>query len=56
MPYAIAIETPGPATGFRRVAIDMPAPGPDEILIRQTAVGLNFIDVYFRSGAYPWSC
>lgn len=54
MPYAIAIETPGPATGFRRVAIDMPAPGPGEILIRQTAVGLNFIDVYFRSGAYPW--
>lgn len=54
MPYAITIETPGPANAFRRVAIDLPTPGPGEILIRQTAVGLNFIDVYFRTGAYPW--
>jgi NADPH2:quinone reductase len=29
------------------------APGPGEALIRQEAVGLNFIDVYFRSGLYP---
>lgn len=28
-------------------------PGPGEALIRQTAVGLNFIDVYFRTGLYP---
>lgn len=28
------------------------APGPDEIRIRQTAVGVNFIDVYHRSGFY----
>src|SRR5262245_42057564 len=28
-------------------------PGPGEVRIRQTAVGVNFIDVYFRSGAYP---
>lgn len=31
----------------------MPAPGPGEILLRQTAVGLNFIDTYHRSGLYP---
>lgn len=30
-----------------------PAPGPGEILIRQTAIGLNFIDTYFRGGLYP---
>jgi NADPH2:quinone reductase len=30
-----------------------PAPGPGEILIRQTAIGLNFIDTYLRSGLYP---
>lgn len=29
------------------------APGPGEVLIRQEAVGLNFIDVYFRTGLYP---
>jgi len=32
---------------------DTPSPGPGEILIRQTAVGLNFIDTYYRSGLYP---
>ena len=26
-----------------------------EVLLRQTAVGLNFIDVYHRSGLYPWA-
>jgi len=30
-----------------------PTPGPGEILIRQTAIGLNFLDTYFRSGLYP---
>ena len=29
------------------------APGPGQALIRQTAVGLNYIDVYFRTGLYP---
>jgi NADPH2:quinone reductase len=30
-----------------------PAPGPGEVLVRHAAVGLNFIDVYQRSGLYP---
>ena len=33
--------------------IDVPAPGPREALIRQTAAGLNYIDVYHRTGLYP---
>ncbi len=32
--------------------MDVPAPGPGEALVRHTAVGLNFIDVYFRTGLY----
>jgi NADPH2:quinone reductase len=28
-------------------------PGPGEVRIKQEAVGLNFIDVYFRTGLYP---
>ena len=28
-------------------------PGPGEVLLRQTAVGLNYIDVYHRDGTYP---
>ena len=31
----------------------VPVPGPGEVLLRQTAVGLNFIDTYHRSGLYP---
>ncbi|MEM1401551.1 MAG: quinone oxidoreductase, partial [Pseudomonadota bacterium] len=35
---------------------DLPlgTPGPGEVLVRQTAVGVNFIDIYFRTGLYPW--
>ena len=32
---------------------DTPQPGPGEALVRQTAIGLNYIDTYFRSGLYP---
>lgn len=30
-----------------------PSPGPGEVLIRHEAIGLNFIDTYFRTGLYP---
>jgi len=33
--------------------IPLPPPAPGEVTIRQTAVGLNFIDTYHRSGLYP---
>ena len=29
-------------------------PGPGEVALRHTAIGVNFIDTYFRSGLYPW--
>ena len=32
---------------------ELPTLGPTDVLVRHTAVGLNFIDVYFRTGAYP---
>jgi NADPH2:quinone reductase len=31
----------------------VPAPGPGEVLLRQRAIGLNFVEIYFRSGVYP---
>jgi len=34
-------------------AVDLPPPGPGEVRMRNTAVGLNFIDTYYRSGLYP---
>ncbi|MBE3111808.1 MAG: quinone oxidoreductase [Acidobacteria bacterium] len=33
--------------------VDVGEPGPGEVRVRQTAVGLNFIDVYMRTGLYP---
>ncbi|KQT09787.1 quinone oxidoreductase [Ramlibacter sp. Leaf400] len=33
--------------------VDVGAPGPGEARVRHTAVGLNFLDTYFRSGLYP---
>lgn len=33
--------------------VDVPLPGPGEVLLRHEAVGLNYIDVYHRSGLYP---
>jgi len=33
--------------------VDIPAPGPGQVKIKQHACGINFIDTYFRTGAYP---
>ena len=33
--------------------VELPAPGAGEVMIRHTAIGLNYQDIYTRSGAYP---
>jgi NADPH2:quinone reductase len=33
--------------------IDIPAPGPGQVRLRQRAAGVNFVDTYFRAGMYP---
>ena len=48
----ILSETGGPEV-LRWVDYDPGQPGPGEVLIRHEAVGLNFIDVYHRTGLYP---
>lgn len=52
MPHAIQISHPGgPETlSWRDIAVGEPGPG--QVRLRQTAVGLNFIDVYHRTGLY----
>lgn len=51
--YAIRIhETGGPET-LRWEEVEVGEPGPGQVLLRQTAVGLNYIDTYNRSGLYP---
>jgi NADPH2:quinone reductase len=45
-------ETGGPEKlSWEKMAIAMP--GPNEVLVRNTAIGINFIDTYHRSGLYP---
>lgn len=53
--YAMVVTAPGGSDRFERREIELPAPGPGEVLVRHTAVGLNFLDVYHRSGLYPWT-
>ena len=51
--HAIEItETGGPEV-LRYVDTPQPTPGPGELLIKAEAIGVNFIDTYFRSGQYP---
>lgn len=50
---AIQIEQPGAADALRLVELPTPSPGPDELLVRVSAIGVNFIDIYHRSGLYP---
>ena len=45
-------ETGGPEV-LRYEDIDLAAPGPGQVQVRQHAIGVNYIDVYFRTGAYP---
>lgn len=52
--YAIFAAAPGGPDQLHRREIATPEPGPGEVRLRQMAVGLNFIDIYHRSGTYPW--
>lgn len=47
-----AVRAGGPEV-LEVVDLPVPTPGPGEILIRQEAIGLNFIDTYQRTGLYP---
>ncbi len=49
----VIIEAPGGPEAMRLVDREVGDPGPGQIRIRHKAVGLNFIDVYQRSGLYP---
>ncbi len=52
MTHAIRIHELGGPDVLRWETIDVADPGPGEAVVRQTAAGLNFIDVYHRTGLY----
>lgn len=49
---AIEISRHGGPEVLTTVETDTPAPGPGEVLVRTTAIGVNYIDTYFRQGIY----
>jgi NADPH2:quinone reductase len=53
MPKAIRIHETGGPEVLKREEVEVGRPGPGEALLRQTAIGLNFIDTYHRTGLYP---
>ena len=53
MSGAVRVHEVGGPEVLRFEEVGVGPPGPGQALIRQTAIGLNFIDVYFRTGLYP---
>jgi NADPH2:quinone reductase len=49
----VQLQSPGGVDRLALVTADPPRPGPGEIALRQTAAGINFVDIYHRVGTYP---
>lgn len=52
MSKAVRIHATGGAEAMRLEEVEVGDPGPGQVRLRQTAIGLNFIDVYYRTGVY----
>jgi NADPH2:quinone reductase len=50
---AVRVHQPGGADQLRHEDVPVPSPGPGEALVRVRVAGVNFIDVYQRTGFYP---
>jgi NADPH2:quinone reductase len=53
MPHAIQIRQTGGPEVLNWTAVDVGEPGTGQVRLRQAAAGLNYIDVYHRTGYYP---
>jgi NADPH:quinone reductase len=53
MPRAIVIHQTGGPEVLSYEEIEVAAPAPEEVQVRHTVIGLNFLEVYLRTGAYP---
>jgi NADPH2:quinone reductase len=51
--HAIRVEKHGGPEQMHWVEVDLPAPGKGEVRLKNLACGVNFIDVYHRTGLYP---
>jgi len=53
MPHAIRVHETGGPEVLKWEEVEVGAPGPGQVRLRQQAAGLNFIDIYHRTGLYP---
>ncbi|OBH60853.1 NADPH:quinone reductase [Mycobacterium mantenii] len=53
--HAVEITTTGGPEVLDYVEVPVPVPGPGQVLIKAGAIGVNFIDTYFRTGLYAHS-
>src|SRR5256885_8356660 len=53
MVAAVRVHKAGGPDVLKYEDADLPAPGPNQLRIKQAAAGINYIDTYFRTGAYP---
>jgi NADPH2:quinone reductase len=53
MVRVVCVKRPGGVEELTVLERDLPEPGVGEVLIRQTAIGVNFLDIYHRTGLYP---
>jgi NADPH:quinone reductase len=52
--FGIIVQTAGGPEALEWSELETAAPGPGEVRIVQHAIGVNFIDTYYRKGHYPW--
>ena len=53
MAFAIQVHKYGGPEDLTYSEIQVAEPGPDQVKLKQTAIGINYIDVYHRTGLYP---
>ncbi len=51
--WRMVVRAPGGPEVMEREAMSIPVPGADEIVVRNSAIDVNFIDIYHRTGLYP---
>lgn len=53
MEISVRIKTPGGPESLEVIPFPLQSPGPGQIRVRQHAIGVNFLDIYHRTGLYP---
>ena len=52
--YSIVATQPGDISVLQKKEFEIPEILPNQVLIKNHSIGVNFIDIYFRKGLYPW--